>query len=558
MSDSKNENSSEQSLQSLQWHTLIHQGVQFPPTYEPLPDNVRIKYKGKPVKLSTSINNPFNVSAEEASVFFAKELEKDERLSEKNKNRKKTVDSKFKENFWNDWKIILGDNSVIKNIDDVDFSDIQRYIVERSEQKKAQRKAMSKEEKKQEKEEKEKLKNKYKYAIVDDQKIALGSYVIQPPGLFLGHGKQPLRGKIKKRISPEDITINISKGHIPPCKHPDGTDCKWGAIIEDKNVTWIASYVQPVNKEKVYVYLDRNESHFVTENDKNKFDKARKLKENITAIRKKYMSDMRSEKEEKKQLATAVYLLDMLAIRPGTEKDESKEAGTLGLTTLKCDNIEFHNNNKITINFVGKSSIPYVKTFEIDKIAYENLNNLCPTNSTKKMFPKVNSNSLNSYLGTLLPGLTAKSFRTWKASTILQEKLNEIIPDMYADITDKKIVYDDANIKVALALNHKRLLESDEKVEKLKNKIEELKEKKKEAKTDKQKASADNAIKKAESKLIEAKENIAMTTSKVNYLDPRITVVWCKKAGMPIEKIYNKTILKKFKWSMNTQTSWNF
>lgn len=32
-------------------------------------------------------------------------------------------------------------------------------------------------------------------------------------------------------------------------------------------------------------------------------------------------------------------------------------------------------------------------------------------------------------------------------------------------------------------------------------------------------------------------KQIALSTSKLNYLDPRITVAWCKKNGVPIEKV---------------------
>ena len=44
---------------------------------------------------------------------------------------------------------------------------------------------------------------------------------------------------------------------------------------------------------------------------------------------------------------------------------------------------------------------------------------------------------------------------------------------------------------------------------------------------------------------------IALGTSKLNYLDPRITVAWCKKWGVPTEKIYNKTQREKFAWAID-------
>jgi DNA topoisomerase-1 len=51
---------------------------------------------------------------------------------------------------------------------------------------------------------------------------------------------------------------------------------------------------------------------------------------------------------------------------------------------------------------------------------------------------------------------------------------------------------------------------------------------------------------------------IATTTSKTNYNDPRITVAWCKRLEVPIEKIFPKTLLDKFNWSMVTESNWTF
>ena len=46
-------------------------------------------------------------------------------------------------------------------------------------------------------------------------------------------------------------------------------------------------------------------------------------------------------------------------------------------------------------------------------------------------------------------------------------------------------------------------------------------------------------------------KTIALGTSKLNYLDPRISVAWCKKYDVPIEKVYNKTQRDKFRWAID-------
>ncbi|KAI8428097.1 hypothetical protein MSG28_002369 [Choristoneura fumiferana] len=60
-------------------------------------------------------------------------------------------------------------------------------------------------------------------------------------------------------------------------------------------------------------------------------------------------------------------------------------------------------------------------------------------------------------------------------------------------------------------------------------------------------------LKKLELQETDRDENktIALGTSKLNYLDPRISVAWCKKHGVPLEKIYNKTQRDKFRWAID-------
>ncbi|TFK75395.1 DNA topoisomerase I [Pluteus cervinus] len=55
----------------------------------------------------------------------------------------------------------------------------------------------------------------------------------------------------------------------------------------------------------------------------------------------------------------------------------------------------------------------------------------------------------------------------------------------------------------------------------------------------------------------EGKE-VALGTSKINYLDPRITAAWCKIHSVPIEKIFSKTLLTKFPWAMEAEPEWKF
>jgi len=59
-------------------------------------------------------------------------------------------------------------------------------------------------------------------------------------------------------------------------------------------------------------------------------------------------------------------------------------------------------------------------------------------------------------------------------------------------------------------------------------------------------------IRKKEIAMTDKEENktIALGTSKINYMDPRVTIAWCKRNDVPVEKCYSKTHRDKFQWAM--------
>lgn len=133
--------------------------------------------------------------------------------------------------------------------------------------------------------------------------------------------------------------------------------------------------------------------------------------------------------------------------------------------------------------------------------------------------------------------------------------------------------YNRANRAVAVLCNHQRAVPKthDKSMENLRNKIKtkreavakaekEFKAIKKaksggKAEVDKKKKAVDRLkeqLNKLEVQEVDKDENktIALGTSKLNYLDPRISVAWCKKFDVPIEKVYNKTQREKFRWAI--------
>ncbi len=88
----------------------------------------------------------------------------------------------------------------------------------------------------------------------------------------------------------------------------------------------------------------------------------------------------------------------------------------------------------------------------------------------------------------------------------------------------------------------------------------ELKNLKKKKKLREKLGKIDNKISDSENKKdlkIELK-NYSLSTSKTNYIDPRITIAFFKKHSLPLEKIFQKALIDKFFWAMDVPKDWNF
>ena len=426
---------------SIKWTTLEHNGVLFPPPYEPLPKSVKLVYDGTPVNL--------HVDAEEIAGFFGAML-----------HSKHNVDNPvFQQNFFKDFTDVLkktggatdrqGNKVNIKEFSKLDFQKIFDYYNGKSEAKKAR----SKEEKKAEKAERDKLEAPYTYCKWDGRKEKVGNFRVEPPGLFRGRGQHPKTGKVKKRVEPEQITINIGKGVKVP-QPPEGH--KWKAIQHDNKATWLAMWQENINGAYKYVMLAAN-SAIKGQSDFKKFEKARELKQHIDKIRKDYTRDLKSEVMADRQRATAVYLIDKFALRAGNEKDAENEAETVGCCSLKYEHITLKEPQTVIFDFLGKDSIRFYDEVTVDRQVFKNLRMFKkpPKKDGDDIFDRLTTTQLNKHLGSYMQGLSAKVFRTYNASYTMSELLKELkVEDR--TLAEKVKLYNDCNRKVAILCNHKR------------------------------------------------------------------------------------------------------
>jgi DNA topoisomerase I len=207
---------------------------------------------------------------------------------------------------------------------------------------------------------------------------------------------------------------------------------------------------------------------------------------------------------------------------------------------------------------------------------------------------------LNKHLTNCMPGLTAKVFRTFNASFTLEKELRKLDAASLSKMTpdEKVLAFNRANREVAILCNHQRTVNAkshdsamgkiQETIADLESQKEELEEalhgkkKKSSDKNDKKRKrdededggedapdakkrkipddpekikkkikEIDGRIAKWEVKKEEKEDlkTVALSTSKINYIDPRITIAWCKKNSVDIKKVFSKGVRDKFPWA---------
>ena len=592
-----------------------------------MPHCVPLVYDGKDVVLPAE--------AEEAAGFFAQLIDTEHAQNEI-----------FVNNFWSDFRALLVEKyptfaQRIVSFEKCNFSKMFNHFNEAKEAKRT----LSKEDKT-----KIKLDKKNQEDKMDGRKERVGNFRDEPPGLFRGRGKHPKAGKLKTRVMPEQITINIGKGALIP-EAPSGHS--WGKVIHNNEVAWLACWNKNINGNYKYVLFAANSS-LKGQSDFKKFEKARELKNHIERIRKTIQTELVDERPLFRQRATALWLIDVLALRAGNEKGEDEADTVVGCCSLRVEHVKLEDPNFVIFDFLG-----YYNRVPVETKIFQNLKLFASQKEpTELLFDRLTTSSLNSYLDALMPGITAKVFCTFNASHTFQRLLIET-PTTLPIMHEKMLFYNRSNREVAVLCNHQRaiprthhtsisklrekidlaklqrhrlkqclrgalsiselkekqvMLEEesdfdDEKIEQIERlereleteRLEKLLQKKTQNSQDLQNGTQDlknsensqitqsqeenahcknshsfdslsverleKTLEKFNTKigvlktqLIDRDENktTALGTSKINYLDPRISVSWCKQHSVPIEKIFSKTLRDKFRWAIAVDSDWTF
>lgn len=503
--------------------SLIHYGI-YLPSYSSI--GLTIKYKGKCINLSEE--------AEQMTIAFLKK-----------EGTPYLEDSVFVKNFLSDFSKELSLSEEVK-LEDFDFSEVRKYLANVKEK----TEAMSKEEKKLARELKQKLRNKlkekYGYAKVDGERIEIQNWICEPASIFLSKGKNPLRGHWKRAIRREEVTLNLSE-------RPKDLEEGWKEIVWKSDCMWIASWRSPLDNKMKYVWFSPS-SEIRQEKEKMKYELASKLEDEIDKLKRFIERELESKNLERRKLATAVYLIMSLGLRVGDEVIAG-ERGTVGCTTLKKENISIKDNH-LHLSFIGKDYVKWERELTIPDKVSKNLLHLIREAEEDYIFKGIDSSKISSFLREVIPGLSAKVFRTCIAGSVWDNYTKESLK-VITSVTPlyiKKYLFKLANLEVAKKLNHKRALpknyeerleEKRERLEKERAKLASMKEVKRKKYFTQLKKTEKIAV---DYELFKETAEWNLNTSLTSYISPLKVLEYCKEANLELKEVYPKSLLKKFSW----------
>lgn len=303
--------------------------------------------------------------------------------------------------------------------------------------------------------------------LIDGVQEKVANYCIEPPGIFRGRGEHPHAGKIKSRIVPEYVAINVGFDNpIPACPIPGHA---WKKVINNQEATWLCHFKDENNtyaSSSKYLFLAA-ESKLKGLNDKKKYERARRLKAIVGDVREDYTKNMKSNDRVNQQLGLATYFIDKLALRVGNEKGED-EADTVGCCSLRVEHISLAEENKVTFDFLGKDSMRFFSTVDVDPLVYTTMKLMLfkyvdgrkvQKEPKDDLFEMIDAGKLNDHFKKHMSDLSAKVFRTYNASVTLQTQLEEKAGDAMKENShvDAKVkFFNDCNRDVAILCNHKK------------------------------------------------------------------------------------------------------
>ncbi len=435
-------------------------------------------------------------------------------------------------------------NGKLKDDAEVDFSEVTEHVLQEQQKKLS----MTKEEKKriaaERKARREALRERYGYATVDGRKLEIANWTAEPSCIFAGRGDHPRRGKWKQGPKEEDIILNLSD----PSFRPPGN---WKAVVWEPEKMYIAKWEDKLSGKMKYVWF--SDSAFLKQKmEKEKFKKAEKLGKEIPKVQEHIMKNLNSEDLGRRKIATVCWLILEVNIRVGDEKDPG-EADTVGAITLRPEHVKI-DGNLLNFDFLGKDCVRWEKRVEAPPAVIRNIQEFSKQDS-EYLFEGIDSRKVSRFLSQRMEGLTAKVFRTWRCTQTVRRSLEGCRVNREDADYLKLFCAKMANLEAAKIANHKRKISPnfDERLGKKEARVRELEMKLREKEKERKKTEAvvrSLEKTKLDVKLTKETREYNLGTSLKSYIDPMVYVKWASKVGFPPDKLYPKTLRKKFSWAL--------
>ena len=234
--------------------------------------------------------------------------------------------------------------------------------------------------------------------------------------------------KSKKRVS-KSMNKYINSLRIPP---------GYSKVRISKNRKSKVLVIGEDSKErKQYIY---NQEH-VEKQKELKFSDLIYFGKKIKRIRRDVLANIErcsknNVRDKNCVISTILFLIDRCNFRVGCDKYK-KLYNSYGVTTLNKTHFKFKNDNKVSIEFVGKKGV-LNKSDVTNKNVCNILHSLCNSNDKEYVFCyenngevfRITERHINDYLKKYHKTLTVKMFRTWNANYILlKEILKHDIPN---------------------------------------------------------------------------------------------------------------------------------
>ena len=492
---------------------LIHNGVIIPEKYKA--KGFHILFKGRRIDLTPK--------QEEMAVAWVRKL-----------GTPYAKDRRFTRNFFKDFKKALGIKGRVSP-EDFDFTVIEHYLEEEKENKANLSREEQKLRAKLRRVIREARKERYGYAVVDGKRVEISNYTVEPSSIFMGRGKHPLRGRWKEGPSQEDIILNLS----PDAPRPAGN---WKEIVWQPDSLWIAKWRDKLRGKMKHVWL--SDTFRVKQlREIEKYNKARELENYIEKVREHIKRNLHSEDLTRRKIATVCFLIDELKMRVGDEKDKD-EADTVGATTLRPEHVKIGSDGFVIFNFLGKDSVKWKKKVKLPDIVINNLREFA-SEAKSPIFSGIESKDVNSFLSEVMPGLTAKVFRTYHATRVVKAYLSKAKISRDDDLLKKHVAVM-ANLEAAKICNHKRKIPKNwsKSLEKKKERLKKYKNQKRITKKTRER------MRKLRLRIREqrATRDFNLRTSLKSYIDPRVYYEWFLKVDFNWRKFYPKALQRKFSW----------